>query len=337
MPDADSPHRIVPWLAQDVLAGREPDAETALDEEEHCGAGFVSLPGLPGLTGGMHAPLDLDVAGASQVCIGHEVTDEPAAAALAVERRVADQPLTLAHVLVLVATGLLRTRPVVAPRGLEAQPEQPVVQRRRGAVDTLAGMATPADEAPDSGQGLGPPRAMVAASRLLAGLGSRFEHTWAVARQAERARHLVPAPWRDALVDAAWLHDVGYAPEISSYAFHPLDGASFLASEGWPGEVCRLVAWHTRAGTEAALRGLTPELEGLFRPPPAPAQAVLAWADLTSTPEGERCTASERLAEILERYPADSVVARATVANHDALLEDAALVESALAGVGELV
>ena len=199
-------------------------------------------------------------------------------------------------------------------------------------------MATPApDAAPDSGEGLGSPEAMAAASRLLAGIGSRFGHTWAVARQAERARHLVQAPWRDALVDAAWLHDVGYAPEIASYAFHPLDGACFLASEGWPGEVCRLVAWHTRAGTEAALRGLTPELEGLFRPPPAPAQAVLAWADLTSTPEGERCTASERLAEILERYPADSVVARATVANHDALLEDAALVESALAGVGELV
>jgi hypothetical protein len=321
-----------------VLAGREPDAETALDEEEHRGAGFVSLPGLPGLTRRMHAPLDLDVAGAAQVPLGQEVADEPAPAALGIERRVADQPLTLAHVLVLATTELLRTMPVVAPGRLEPQPEQPVVQRRRGAVDTLAGMATPAsDAAPDSGQVLGSPKAMAAASRLLAGIGSRFEHTWAVARQAERSRHLLPPPWRDALVDAAWLHDVGYAPEISSYAFHPLDGACFLASEGWPGEVCRLVAWHTRAGTEAALRGLTPELEELFRPPPARAQAVLAWADLTSTPEGGRCTAAERLAEILERYPADSVVARATVANHDALLEDAALVESALAGVEELV
>ena len=199
-------------------------------------------------------------------------------------------------------------------------------------------MAAPAQHtAPDFSQGLGSPKAMATASRLLAGIGSRFEHTWAVARQAERARHLLAAPWREALVDAAWLHDVGYAPEISSYAFHPLDGACFLASEGWPGEVCRLVAWHTRAGTEATLRGLMPELEGLFRPPPARAQAVLAWADLTSTPEGGRCTAAERLAEILERYPPDSTVARATLANHDALLEDAGLVESALAGAGELV
>lgn len=213
-----------------------------------------------------------------------------------------------------------------------------MVQRRRGPVDTLAGMAAPAQlTAPDSGQGLGSPKAMAAASRLLAGIGTRFEHTQAVARQAERARHLLPPPWRDAVVDAAWLHDVGYAPEITSYAFHPLDGACFLASEGWPAEVCRLVAWHTRAGTEAALRGLTPELEGLFRAPPARAQAVLAWADLTSTPEGGRCTVTERIAEILGRYPADSTVARATLANRDALLEDAAFVESALAGVGELV
>ena len=199
-------------------------------------------------------------------------------------------------------------------------------------------MAAPAQHtAPHSGQGLGSLKAMATASRLLARIGSRFEHTWAVARQAERARHLLPPPWREALVDAAWLHDVGYAPAISSYAFHPLDGACFLASEGWPAEVCRLVAWHTRAETEAALRGLTPELEELFPPPPARAQAMLAWADLTSTPDGERCTAAERLVEILGRYPADSTVARATLANRDALLEDAAFVESALAGVGELV
>ena len=52
-------------------------------------------------------------------------------------------------------------------------------------------MAAPApDAAPDSGQGLGSRKAMAAASRLLAGIGSLFGHTEAVARQPERARDL---------------------------------------------------------------------------------------------------------------------------------------------------
>ena len=52
-------------------------------------------------------------------------------------------------------------------------------------------MAAPApDAAPAPGQGPGSPKAMAAASRLLAGIGSLFGHTEAVARQPERARDL---------------------------------------------------------------------------------------------------------------------------------------------------
>ncbi|WP_406239339.1 hypothetical protein [Nocardia sp. NBC_01009] len=27
---------------------------------------------------------------------------------------------------------------------------------------------------------------------------------------------------------AAWLHDIGYAPDIARIGFHPVDGAEFL-------------------------------------------------------------------------------------------------------------
>ena len=66
------------------------------------------------------------------------------------------------------------------------------------------------------------------ACHLLRDLGLRLDHTRQVARQAGRAAHLLPEPWRSALVDAAWLHDVGYARELVDTGFHPLDGARWL-------------------------------------------------------------------------------------------------------------
>ncbi len=165
------------------------------------------------------------------------------------------------------------------------------------------------------------------ATMMLDGVGTRFAHTSRVAHQATIARQILDDPWRDVLVDAAWLHDIGYNAELSATGFHPLDGARWLRDQGWSVEICRLVAWHTGAGTEAGLRGLNAVLTGDFEAPPAHAQAALAWADLTSSPTGERCTASERLQEILDRYPPDSVVHQATTANLEGLLDVAREVE----------
>lgn len=155
---------------------------------------------------------------------------------------------------------------------------------------------------------------------LLVGVGSRLAHSMAVAAQAELIAHVVDDPWSSALVDAAWLHDVGYAPALVSTGFHPLDGARWLRAGCWPDLVCRLVAWHTRAGKEAELRGLLPGLQAEFEPPASMAQAALAWADLTSSPTGERCTVEDRISEVLARYPAGSVVHQATTLNRAELL-----------------
>ena len=38
----------------------------------------------------------------------------------------------------------------------------------------------------------------------------------------------------DVLVAAPWLHDIGYAVEVTDTGFHPLDGACYLASPGAP-------------------------------------------------------------------------------------------------------
>ena len=165
------------------------------------------------------------------------------------------------------------------------------------------------------------------AARMLQDVGSRLAHSRRVAEQATAVSSLVGDPWSSSLVDAAWLHDIGYAVQATSTGFHPLDGARWLRERGWPTEECRLVAWHTRAGTEARLRGFEQELTVEFAPPPPDAQAALTWADLTSSPAGEPCTAAQRVEEILGRYVASSLVHRATTANVADLMADARSVE----------
>lgn len=169
------------------------------------------------------------------------------------------------------------------------------------------------------------------ARRLLGSTSARYGHTCRVARQAASVRHLLTEPWRSALVEAAWLHDVGYSPRLVDTGFHPLDGARWLQARGRSSEVCSLVAWHTRARTEARFRGLEDALIAEFAAPPPTAQAAMAWADLTSSPTGERWSPQSRIGDILRRYGPESVVHRATLANEVELLEDAQSVTDRMA------
>jgi hypothetical protein len=99
--------------------------------------------------------------------------------------------------------------------------------------------------------------------------------------------------------------------------------------------VCRLVAWHTRARTEARLRGLEAPLLAEFPSPPAAAQAVLTWADLTSSPTGKECSPAIRISDILRRYSPDSLVHQATLANEAELVEDAQSVDDLVASLAD--
>jgi hypothetical protein len=168
------------------------------------------------------------------------------------------------------------------------------------------------------------------ADRLLRDVGTRIAHSARVANQVDSTRHLLDGPWRSAILDAAWLHDVGYSELVASTGFHSLDGARWLRNRGWPDETCRLVAWHTAASTESTLRGLDHELKAEFAPPPPVAGAALTWGDLTASPRGERWSVSRRIFDILRRHPPDSVVHRAIVAALPELRDATRQIESQL-------
>jgi predicted hydrolase (HD superfamily) len=148
------------------------------------------------------------------------------------------------------------------------------------------------------------------AQDLLEPLPDRWAHVKAV---AARADGLTPAivgeDCRQLLVVAAWWHDLGYAPALRDTGAHQIDGARYLAAEGYPDRLVALVAHHSAATCEAEERGHLADLEVWPREESAVADAL--WmADMTTGPRGEELAYDQRLSEILDRYEPDSIVGR---------------------------
>jgi hypothetical protein len=155
------------------------------------------------------------------------------------------------------------------------------------------------------------PWAKVQAERLIAPLGNRWVHVQAVAHQAGSVAAALSAEDGDALVAAAFLHDIGYAPSLNRLGFHPVDGAQFLRGLGQERLAC-LVAHHSGARFEAEERGLVDELAA-FPAEAGPVMDALTYADMTTGPAGQPMTLDQRVDEILRRYPPDDPVHRAIV------------------------
>lgn len=77
--------------------------------------------------------------------------------------------------------------------------------------------------------------AALAEAWLTRALPRRWRHVQSV---ADRARWVAKALFLpDDLVAAAWLHDIGYVPELAQTGFHPFDGARYLRRVGIDGQV----------------------------------------------------------------------------------------------------
>jgi len=147
------------------------------------------------------------------------------------------------------------------------------------------------------------------AQQLLADpLPRRWSHVQGVGRRAESIARVVGDDG-ELLICAAWLHDIGYSPDLVASGLHALDGARYLRDVARAEDrLCRLVAYHSCAYIEAMNRGLTKELAEL---PPVDSfiADALTYCDMTTTPDGELTDVDSRLAEIAGRYDDGDVVA----------------------------
>lgn len=164
-------------------------------------------------------------------------------------------------------------------------------------------------------------RAKNLASEWISGSGRRWAHLSAVGRLAEETR-----AWGTGLpssvVEAAWVHDIGYADELRETGMHAIDGARALLRFGAPVDVVALVAHHTGAVYEAEERGFADEFAVLPVPEGADLDA-LTLLDLVVGPGGDLTTPEDRVAEILSRYGDDDPVHRAVMRSGPELLGSA--------------
>ena len=140
----------------------------------------------------------------------------------------------------------------------------------------------------------------------------RWAHVQGV---AARARSLAPVlgPDTDLLEAAAWVHDVGYAPDLAVTGLHQLDGARYLRDS----PACRghaVPGWShiTPAPSSKPVNAdlPTPELGLEFEPAPQELSDALTYCDMTTSPDGELVPVEQRLAEIHDRYGSGHLVSR---------------------------
>ena len=162
---------------------------------------------------------------------------------------------------------------------------------------------------------------LVDAAGELAGLilgedPERLHHSAAVAARARVLAISVPPSAVDTLVAAAWLHDIGYGAPARDSGFHPLDGGMYLRREGWPEDVCALVAHHSGSRFVASVLGLDDRLRE-FQFVEDPVSDALTVADNSVGPNGTIVAMDERLREKLTRHGPDSPNARANPERDD--------------------
>jgi hypothetical protein len=171
--------------------------------------------------------------------------------------------------------------------------------------------------------------AQLAEKMLAEALPRRWRHVRSVARRARWvAKELALS---EDLVAAAWLHDIGYAPDLVETGFHPLDGARYLRRAGVDGQVVSLVAYHSCAQIEADVRGLGAELAAEFSPGEPLLSDVLLYCDMTTGPGGDYVRPADRLVEIRGRYGPDHEVTRFVERAASDILATAGRVEEMLA------
>jgi hypothetical protein len=171
--------------------------------------------------------------------------------------------------------------------------------------------------------------AKLARTMLAETLPRRWRHVRSVARRARWAAGKLSLP--DDLVAAAWLHDIGYAPDLVQSGFHPLDGARFLRRTRVDERVVSLVAYHSCAQIEADVRGLGDVLASEFSPGDPPLADALLYCDMTTGPNGDYVRPADRLVEIRGRYGPDHEVTRFVELAASEILATAGQVEKMLA------
>lgn len=150
----------------------------------------------------------------------------------------------------------------------------------------------------------------------------RYHHILGVVNQMENLlpQLSIPEEWQLQLLQACYLHDVGYSPKLKIYDYHQIDGAIFTQKNGFPKPIIAAVLFHSCA-YEGAIpsrsdlldiykqnQALLDEQDRLFID-------LVSYCDLHTSATGKPTTLLERIHDVIKRYGPDHEVSMIMVGN----------------------
>jgi hypothetical protein len=158
-------------------------------------------------------------------------------------------------------------------------------------------------------------------SRYLSPDSARFQHILGVVQCMDNLLPAlnVPDAWKMDLLQACYLHDIGYSPKLNHYDFHPLDGAIFAKEKGFSKPVVAAVLFHSCAyetvlETRLDLLPIYEENMDLDEKDRTFIDLV-TYCDLHTSPTGRFITLEERVQDVVERYGENHPVGQMMLAN----------------------
>ncbi|MBA4603287.1 HD domain-containing protein [Thermoactinomyces mirandus] len=151
---------------------------------------------------------------------------------------------------------------------------------------------------------------------------NRYQHILGVADRMKQLLEQITVNETDKrlLIQAAYLHDIGYSDRLNKHHFHPLDGAIFAQQMNFPKPVIAAVLFHSGAyesvketrndlfPTYSLNDDLLDKTDHLFID-------LVTYCDLHTSPLGKEIPFEERIQDIVDRYGEHHEVSQSMIKN----------------------
>ncbi|WP_028776412.1 HD domain-containing protein [Shimazuella kribbensis] len=150
----------------------------------------------------------------------------------------------------------------------------------------------------------------------------RFHHILGVVRNMEQLlpKITLPSGWSALLIQASYLHDIGYSPKLNQYNYHQLDGAVYAADQGFPKPIIATLLFHSCA-YEGVLYS-RPDLKEIYETHLRKLDTedqmfidLVSYCDLHTSANGEKTTLRARVDDVAVRYGKEHEVSKIMSAN----------------------
>lgn len=150
----------------------------------------------------------------------------------------------------------------------------------------------------------------------------RFHHILGVVRNMESllTKINIPQKWKPFLIQACYLHDIGYSPKLVHHNYHQLDGAVFAARKAYPKCIIATILFHSCAYEGVVYSRpdikqiyedhymLLDEQDRLFID-------LVSYCDLHTSANGKNTRLAQRVRNVVERYGETNETSKIMLAN----------------------